>query len=180
MGFADDTNLMVTHIPPETHTPDPGPTVTQQDNHLLDVTISYLSRNNLIVHPTRSVAMMKGSATLPTLGQQGPPMHQNWSRPSQCLAIAEEMKFYITKITGNNFHVFRSSMRSWMIFRNSCCRSSPSAAAITKSKSFDNPKNDDEFIKTIRAYPIEALPQNYVTVAKSTTDADSTASECLI
>ena len=28
------------------------------------------------------------------------------SRASQCLAITEEMKVYITKITGNNFHVF--------------------------------------------------------------------------
>ena len=55
----------------------------------------------------------------------------HWSRVSQCLAITEEMKFYITKITGNNFHVFRSSMRSWMISRTSRCRSSPSAAAIT-------------------------------------------------
>ena len=69
-----------------------------------------------------------------------------------------------------------------MISRSSRCRSSPSAAAITKSKIFDNPKNavNDEFIKTIRAYPIEALPPNYVTVAKTTTDADSTTSECLI
>ena len=63
--FADDTNLTVTHTPHEPHTPDPGQTVTQQANNLLDVTISYLSRNNLIVHPTRSVAMIKGSATPP-------------------------------------------------------------------------------------------------------------------
>ena len=54
--------------------PDPGPTVTQQANDLLDVTISYLPRNNLIVHPTKSVPMIKGSATAPTLGPQGPPM----------------------------------------------------------------------------------------------------------
>ena len=74
VGFADDTNLTVAHTPHEPHTPDPGPTVTQQANDLLDVTISYLSRNNLIVHPTRSVAMIKGSATPPTLGPQGPPM----------------------------------------------------------------------------------------------------------
>ena len=53
----------------------PGPTVTQQANDLLDVTVSYLSHNNLIVHPTKSVAMIKGSATPPTLGPQGPPMH---------------------------------------------------------------------------------------------------------
>ena len=38
------------------------------------MTVSYLSRNNLIVHPTKSVAMIKGSATSPTLGPQGPPM----------------------------------------------------------------------------------------------------------
>ena len=73
-GFADDTNLTVAHTPNKPHTPDPGPTVTQQPNDLLDVTISYHSRNNLIVHPTRSVAMIKGSATPPTLGPQGPPM----------------------------------------------------------------------------------------------------------
>ena len=35
------------------------------------MTISYLSCNNLIVHPTKSVAMIKGSATAPTLGPQG-------------------------------------------------------------------------------------------------------------
>ena len=74
VGFADDTNLTVAHTPHEPHSPDPGPTVTQHPNDLLDVTISYLSHNNLIVHPTRSVAMIKGSATPPTLGPQGPPM----------------------------------------------------------------------------------------------------------
>ena len=107
---------------------------------------------------------------------------RSWSRASQSLAITEEMKFYITKITGNKFHVFRSLMRSWMISCNSRCRSLPSAAIIMESKIFDNPKNavNDEFIKTIRAYPIKALPPNYVTVAKTTTDADSTTSECLI
>ena len=73
MGFADDTNLTVAHTPHEPHNPDAGPTVTQQANDLLDVTISYLSRNNLMVHPTRLVAMIKGSATAPTLGPQGPP-----------------------------------------------------------------------------------------------------------
>ena len=52
VGFADDTNLTVAHTPHEPHAPDPGPTVTQQANDLLDMTISYLSRNNLIVHPT--------------------------------------------------------------------------------------------------------------------------------
>ena len=69
-----------------------------------------------------------------------------------------------------------------MISRNSRCKSSPSAAAITKSKILDNPKNavNDEFIKTIKAYSIEALPLNYMTVAKTTTDANSTTSECLI
>ena len=51
VSFADDTNITVTHTPHEPHTPDAGPTVTKQANDLLDVTISYLSRNNLIVHP---------------------------------------------------------------------------------------------------------------------------------
>ena len=74
VGFADDTNLTVAHTPHKPHTPDPELTVTQQANDLLDVTISYFSRNNLIVHPTKSVAMIKGSATLPTLGPQGPSM----------------------------------------------------------------------------------------------------------
>ena len=74
VGFADNTNLTVAHTPHEPHTPDPGPTVTQQANKLLDLTISYLSRNKLIVHPIKSVAMIKGSATPPTLGPQGPPM----------------------------------------------------------------------------------------------------------
>ena len=60
VGFADDTNLTVAHTPHEPHTPEPGPTVTKQANDLLDVTISYLSRNNLIVHPTKSVAIIKG------------------------------------------------------------------------------------------------------------------------
>ena len=40
VGFADDTNLTVAHTPLEPHTPEPGPTVTEQDNDLLDVTIS--------------------------------------------------------------------------------------------------------------------------------------------
>ena len=74
VGFADDTNLTVAHTPHEPHTRNPGPTVTQQANDLLDVTISYLSRNNLIVQPTKSVAMIKGYATHPTAGPQGPPM----------------------------------------------------------------------------------------------------------
>ena len=74
VGFADDTNLTVVHTQQEPHTPDAGPTVTQQANDLLDVTISYLSRNNLIVQPTKSVAMIKGSATARTLGPQGPHM----------------------------------------------------------------------------------------------------------
>ena len=72
VGFADDTNLTVANTPHEPHALDPGPAVTQQANDLLDVTISYLSRNNLIIHPTKSVAMIKGSATPPTLGPQGP------------------------------------------------------------------------------------------------------------
>ena len=74
MGFADDTNLTVAHTPHEPHTPDPRPTVTQQANDLLEVTVFYLSRNNLIVVPTKSVAMIKGSAIPQTLGPQGPPM----------------------------------------------------------------------------------------------------------
>ena len=74
VGFTDDTNLTVAHTPHEPHAPDPGPTVSQQANNLLDVTVSYLSHNNLIVQPTKSVAMIKGSATPPTLGPQGPPM----------------------------------------------------------------------------------------------------------
>ena len=62
VGFADDTNLTVAHTQHEPDTPDPGPPVTQLANNLLDVTSSYLSRNNLILHPMKSVAMNKGSA----------------------------------------------------------------------------------------------------------------------
>ena len=75
VNLADDTNLTIAHTPQEHHSPDDGPTVTQQANDLLDVTISYPSRNNLIVHPTKSVAIIKGSGTAPTLGPQMPPMH---------------------------------------------------------------------------------------------------------
>ena len=39
------------------------------------MTISYLPHSSLIVHPTKSVVMIKGSAAAPTLGSQGPPMH---------------------------------------------------------------------------------------------------------
>ena len=74
VGFADNTNLTVAHTPHEPHAQVPWPTVTQQASDLLDMTICYLSCNNLIVHPTRSVAMIKGSATPPTLGPQGPCM----------------------------------------------------------------------------------------------------------
>ena len=74
VGFADDTNFTVAHTLHQPQPPDPRPTVNQQANDLLDVTISYLSRNNLIVDPTKLVAMIKGSATPPTLGPQGPPM----------------------------------------------------------------------------------------------------------
>ena len=74
VGFADDTNPTVPHTPQEPHTRDPGPMVTQQANDLLEVTISYLSCKNLIIHPTKSVAMIKGSATPPKPGPQGPPM----------------------------------------------------------------------------------------------------------
>ena len=72
VGFADGTNLTVTHDPHEPHTPDDGPTITQQVNNLLDMTISYLLHNNLIVHRTTSVAMIRGAATAPTLRPQGP------------------------------------------------------------------------------------------------------------
>ena len=51
VGFAHDTNITVAHTPHKPHTPDAGPTVTQQANDLLDVTISCLSRNNLIITP---------------------------------------------------------------------------------------------------------------------------------
>ena len=54
VGFADNTNLKVAHTPHEPRTQDARPTVTQQANDLLDVTISYPSRNNLIVRPTKS------------------------------------------------------------------------------------------------------------------------------
>ena len=74
VGFPDDTNLRIAHTPHEPHAADTRPTVTQQANNLLDVTISYLPRNNLMVHPTESVAMIERSATSPTLGPQGPPM----------------------------------------------------------------------------------------------------------
>ena len=75
VGFTNDTNLTVAHTPHEPHTPDDGPTVRQHANNLLDVTVSYLSHNNLIIHPTKSVVMIKGSATAPALRPQGPPMH---------------------------------------------------------------------------------------------------------
>ena len=74
VGFSDDTNLTVAHTPHKPHAPDPGPAVAQQANDLLDVTVSYLSHKNLIVHPTESVAMIKRSATPPTPGPKGPPM----------------------------------------------------------------------------------------------------------
>ena len=73
VGSADDSNLTVAHTPHQPHSPDDGPTVTQQANNLLDGTISYLSHNNPMVHPTKSVAMMQGSATASTHGTQGPP-----------------------------------------------------------------------------------------------------------
>ena len=75
LGFPDDTNLTVAYSPQQPQTPGDGPTVTKQANDLLDVTISYVSRNNLIVHPTKWVAMNKGSAKASTLGPRGPPMH---------------------------------------------------------------------------------------------------------
>ena len=83
VGFTDDTNLTVAHTPHEPHTPEPGPTVTQQANDLLHMTISHPPCNNLIVHPTRSVAMIKGSATPFTLGPQGPPMQVMTTPPPQ-------------------------------------------------------------------------------------------------
>ena len=75
VGFADNMNLTVAHTPHELHTPDDKPTADQQADHLLEVTISYLSHNDLIVHPTKWVAMIKGAATAPTLGPQGPSMN---------------------------------------------------------------------------------------------------------
>ena len=72
VGFVDDTNLMVAHTPCEPHTADDGPTVTQQAKDLLDVTISYLSHNNLIVHPTKSVVMIKGAVTNQPWDHKGP------------------------------------------------------------------------------------------------------------
>ena len=74
VGFADDTNLTVAHTPHEPHTADPRPTVDQQANDLMDLTTSYLSRNNLIAHPTKLVAMINGSAAPHSLGPQGPPV----------------------------------------------------------------------------------------------------------
>ena len=81
VGFADDTNLTVAHTPHEPVAADPRATVTQQANDLLDVTVSYLSDNNLIVHPTTSVAMIKGSATTPNLGPKGPPIASRDNHP---------------------------------------------------------------------------------------------------
>ena len=72
VGFADDIKFTVAQTPHELHAPDPGPTVTQQANDLLDMTVSYLSHNKHIIQPTKSVAMIKGSATHPTLGPKGP------------------------------------------------------------------------------------------------------------
>ena len=63
VAFADDTNLTVADTPHESHTPDDGPTVNQQAQDLPEVTISYLFQNNLIVHHTKSVSMIKGAAT---------------------------------------------------------------------------------------------------------------------
>ena len=75
VGSADDTDLTVARNPQEPHAPDKGPTITQQANDLLDVTICYLSRNKPIVQPTKSVVLIKGSATATALGPQVPPMH---------------------------------------------------------------------------------------------------------
>ena len=46
VGFADNTNLMFAHTLHEPHTPSDNPTVTQQADNLLEVTISYLSQTN--------------------------------------------------------------------------------------------------------------------------------------
>ena len=75
VGIADHTNLTVAHTLHEPQTPDDGPTVTHQADDLLEVTISYLSLDNLIVHPTKSVAMIEGAATGPILGSQGASMN---------------------------------------------------------------------------------------------------------
>ena len=75
VGFADDTSITVAHPPHKPHKPDDETPVTQQANDLLDMTISYLFENKRIVHPAKVVAMIKGSATAPTLGLQWPPMN---------------------------------------------------------------------------------------------------------
>ena len=70
-----DTNLTVAHTPHQPHTPDDRPAVNQQADDLLRVTISYLARNNLILHPTKFVARTKGAAPAHTLGPQGPALN---------------------------------------------------------------------------------------------------------
>ena len=75
MGSTDDTSLTVPHIPHEPHTPDDEPTVTQQVDNLLEGSVSYLSWNNLIVHPTKSVPLIKGAARAPTVSPEGRPLN---------------------------------------------------------------------------------------------------------
>ena len=71
VSFADNTNLTVAHTPHEPHTPGDKPTVTHQADDLLEVTISYLSQDNLIVHPTKLLAITKGAVTAPPWGHKG-------------------------------------------------------------------------------------------------------------
>ena len=72
VGFRNDTKLMVAHTPHEPHTLGKEPTVTQQADDLREVTISYLSQNNLIADPTKSVAMLKGKPGPPPWGHKDP------------------------------------------------------------------------------------------------------------
>ena len=75
VGLADDRHLTVANSPREPRTPRDRPTIAQQIDHLLTVTAMYLARNNLIIHPTKSIALVKEAATAPTLSPQGPAMN---------------------------------------------------------------------------------------------------------
>ena len=85
-GLRGRHQLTVAHTPQEPHGPEPGLTVSQQANDLLDVTISYLSGNNLIVHPTMSVAMIIGSVTAPETRPGGQEQRSQWHGQQHCLA----------------------------------------------------------------------------------------------
>ena len=73
VGWADDVNFTVGHAPHKPHTPDTEPTVTQQADDLLGLDISSLSRNNVIVHPTKSMALIKLVVGVLILAHRGPP-----------------------------------------------------------------------------------------------------------